>query len=361
MTAGATETAKPFSETTCQALCGLVLHSSGLSPPSASPADFVARLRSLAEADAALAGWANVVMLNGHGHRHVHGAAGPTGDPWRVIAAQLPELLIGSAPSSGDDGRHSPSWEQLQALCHVVIRLQTLESRFATELQRQKREAIYQFAYGLSHELNNPLANIATRGGVLAQQESHPQRKILLEAIVANAMRGCEMLGDLMLVARPPKLQFKSVSIGELVTAVVEQAQCWANGLNIEVALNALSKQSLQLDAAAMREAIWALLRNAFEAMPDGGPVTVSVTDLDASRVCIEIADQGSGLSREALAYCFDPYYSGREAGRGLGLGLSKALRIIELHHGELSLTNRPAGGAIARIVLSGSRTQDTI
>lgn len=348
MTVGAAGTAKPFSEATCQALCGLVLRSSGLACQSAPPEDFVASLRSLAEADVALANWADVTL-----GRCLHQEPAHRDDPWRAIAAQLPQLLIESPPTPGDDAHHSAAWDQLHALCHVVVRLQTLESRFATELQRQKHEAIYQFAYGLSHELNNPLANIATRAGVLAQQESHPQRKTLLEAIVANAMRGCEMLGDLMLVARPPKLQFKPTRIDELITAVVEQTRRWASGLNVDVTLDADSKQILQLDAAAMREALWALLRNALEAMPDGGSVNVSVTDLDACRVCIEIADQGRGLSRAALEYCFDPYYSGREAGRGLGLGLAKALRIIELHHGELSLANRPGGGATARVVLN--------
>lgn len=348
LTVGAAETAKPFSEATCQALCGLVLQSSGLSPQSAPDDDFVASLRSLADADIALADWAGVTLGRCPHQDSVHGD-----DPWRAIAAHLPQRLLECVPAPGRDARHGATWEQLQALCHVVVRLQALEGRFSAELQRQKHEAIYQFAYGLSHELNNPLANIATRGGVLAQQESHPQRKILLEAIVANAMRGCEMLGDLMLVARPPILQFKSTCIDALLTAVVEQTRRWANGLNIEVTLDIHSQQSLQLDNAAMREALWALLRNALEAMPGGGTVNVSVTDIDAWRVCIEIADQGRGLSRAALEYCFDPYYSGREAGRGLGLGLAKALRIIELHHGALSLTNRPGGGALATIVLN--------
>ncbi len=348
LTAGAFEITKSFSEATCRALCALVLRSSGLSCSATPPDDIVVSLRSLAETDAALAEWVGV-MCDGHCQ---HSSA-RCADPWRTIAAQFPKWLIESGPVSGDDARHSSAWPQLQALCHLVVRLQTLESRFASELHRQKQEAIYQFAYGLSHELNNPLANIATRAGVLAQQASQPQHKILLEAVVANAMRGCEMLGDLMLVARPPKLQYKSTCIDELVTAVVEQARRWASSLDIEITLDVDSKQVLQLDAMAMREAMWALLRNALEAMPDGGTANVSVTDLDTSRVCIEIADQGGSLSRAALEYCFDPYYSGREAGRGLGLGLAKTLRIIELHQGELSLTNRPGGGAIARIVLN--------
>ncbi len=347
LTVEAAETAKPFSESTCQALLGLVLRSGGLSPQSTPPEDLVASLRTLAEADRALSDWARVSIAY-----CPHDAAGHGDAPWRAIASRLPQLLIQSATTANVDSRCRATWERLQSLCHLVLRHQTLESRFVAELQRQKHEAIYQFAYGLSHELNNPLANIATRGGVLAQREAHPQRRALLEAIVANAMRGCEMLGDLMLVARPPTLQFKSTRIDALLTAVVEQARCWAKGLNIEITLDAHSQRILQLDGAAMREALWALLRNALEAMPDGGSVNVSSNDGDAQSVRVEIADQGGGLSRAALEYCFDPYYSGREAGRGLGLGLAKARRIIELHGGELSLVNHPHQGASAIVVL---------
>lgn len=352
MTVGASETAKPFSEATCQALVGLVLRCGGLSAASTPPADFISSLSNLAEGDSALAVWGREVRARIRRGASSLNDMDDVEDVWGGIAAHLPELLIVGSPPGGDPTSQHDVWQQLQTLCHCVVRLRTLETRFSSELQRQKSEAIYEFAYGLSHELNNPLANIATRGGVLAQQEAHPQRKILLETIVANAMRGCEMLGDLMLVARPPKLQFQAVRIDELIATVVKQAQRWASGLNVVVAFNCNSTQALQLDAVALREALWALIRNALEAMLEGGTVEVSVSDQNDGKVCIEVADQGSGMSQAALEHCFDPYYSGREAGRGLGLGLSKAQRIVALHRGELTLANRPGGGAVARIVL---------
>lgn len=392
MSVKAAETAAPFSEASCQALSALVLRTSGLSYRPAGcevavsddtvPEDLVEGLRELAATDPAVAQWGKRVMQHLVAKQRVTDVAETSGEPainvetlgefrhqqpradygrsnddgWTLIAARLPQLIILHGPPPTADTNNA-AWSQLQAACHVVLRLRTLENRFAGELQRQKREAIYQFAYGLSHELNNPLANIATRGGVLAEQESHPQRKILLEAIVNNAMRGCEMLGDLMLVARPPQLNLKSARIDSVVISVVDSAQRWAGNLKVDLKLDVQTTREILIDAEALREALWALIRNGLEAMFDGGAITVSVTDCELLGcepvgVCIEISDQGSGLSRAALEHCFDPYYSGREAGRGLGLGLSKAQRIVELHHGKITLANRPGGGVVARVML---------
>ncbi len=249
----------------------------------------------------------------------------------------------------------SPAAERLLAAASVVLRLQTLSKAFAEELASQKRQAVYNFAYGLSHELNNPLANIATRAGVLAQAESNVQRRQMLEAILENAMRGSEMLGDLMLLARPPAIVRATTPAVEFLDALVTQANAWAAKRSVEISLRQAYDGPLLIDAVAMREAIWALLRNAIEAMPDGGIVHMQTTAGQQGQQgwCVmEIIDQGVGLSAQALEHCFDPYYSGREAGRGLGLGLGKAQRIIDMHQGRLTLANLPGFGCKARIEL---------
>jgi signal transduction histidine kinase len=247
----------------------------------------------------------------------------------------------------------SASARTLQDVAALVVRLQSLERGFAAELLRQKTEALYHFAYGLSHELNNPLANIATRAGVLGRDESHPARQDLLATIVDNAMRGSEMLGDLMLIARPPKLSPTAISAKLFAEPLAQKAASWSRGRDVNLASHIDSTSHLHIDVSAMQEAVWCLIRNAIESMPDGGEVTLTVRDTQPERyVQMEIADRGTGLSPHAQEHCFDPYFSGREAGRGLGMGLAKAQRIVELHTGKLSLYNRPGGGCQAVIEL---------
>lgn len=249
-------------------------------------------------------------------------------------------------------------WQTVQ----VAIRLESLHIRFSTALESAKREAIYQLAYGLSHEINNPLANIAARARVLAEDESDPQRKFMLAAIVDQAMRGCEMIADLMLVARPPKLDMLELDLGELLRETIEKCRPWATQRSVNLSMECIATDCcVEGDAIALREAIWCLLRNSLEAVTRDGRIEVSIECLDRDALLIlEFRDSGPGLSAEALEHCFDPYFSGREAGRGLGLGLAKAERIISLHRGRICIANGSAGGCVARIELPKSQSKPT-
>ncbi|GAB5404165.1 MAG: hypothetical protein Aurels2KO_23960 [Aureliella sp.] len=244
-----------------------------------------------------------------------------------------------------------------------MLRTRALENNFSEQLNEHFDRAAYNFAYGLSHELNNPLANISTRAGVLLQRAETAEQKLLLTAIVDNAMRGCEMLGDLMLVARPPTLQLADTSASELVSRFAETVTSHAEAREIAVATHfddALP--TIQADPVALHEALWALARNAIEAMPSGGHLDIAARTIDASTnttarvgqnfVHIQISDTGAGLSEEALKSCFDIFYSSREAGRGLGVGMAKAKRIVDLHGGKISIANRPSGGCSVIVLL---------
>src|SRR6188508_1914643 len=92
-------------------------------------------------------------------------------------------------------------------------------------LEAAKLEALYQFAYGLSHEINNPLANIATRAQSLLADEPDPERRRKLATIVQQAFRAHEMIADLMLFARPPTLRPESVDLARLADTVVAEMQ----------------------------------------------------------------------------------------------------------------------------------------
>ncbi len=277
-----------------------------------------------------------------------------------------------SIPSEGSLSqqllRH-PGWldtteptQQLWQIANMAVRLRTLEHQFTVELERQKREAIYHFAYGLSHELNNPLANIATRAGVLLQHESAADRRQMLETIVDNAMRGSEMLGDLMLIARPPAMQFTAVDHRQWFSAFLERARRWSSTRGVTIQTSEGLPQAShaefkgvtpRFDPIALNEALWCLARNAIEVTPEGGAIEIR-TELaeNSSSIAWSILDEGPGLSAIALRHCFDPYFSGREAGRGLGLGLSKAQMIAVAHGGTLTVTNRLSGGCEARLTL---------
>ncbi|QDV27107.1 sensor histidine kinase [Aureliella helgolandensis] len=280
------------------------------------------------------------------------------------FARALPQLLIRHSawlpsPVELEPSQPSPA-KLLMDTAHLVVRLQTVQERFTAELQTRKQAAIYNFAYGLSHELNNPLANIATRAGVLLQDESAAERRTMLSTIIDNAMRGCEMLGDLMQVARPPVLAPQPVRLASLLEELQLKIAPLASSRNIDVHWQTTlpTDQVLETDPSALKEVLWCLVRNAIEALGERGTISINATLAVESpfnatpMICLEVLDDGPGLSPHALANCFDPYFSGREAGRGLGLGLSKSQRIIEQFGGTLTLANGPARGCRVTIWL---------
>jgi signal transduction histidine kinase len=265
---------------------------------------------------------------------------------------------------------------------------------FAAALEAAKLEALYHFAYGLSHEINNPLANIATRAQTLLLDEKDPERRRKLATINQQAFRAHEMIADLMLFARPPALRLEEVDLAQLADKVVAELQDTAREQGTRLARTGESSPLLATcDPTQIAVALRAIIQNALEAVRVGGSVEViadcglRIADSQQSKVqgpkskvdaahCtpaapnlqstirnsqflaapnpqsairnpqLSVTDTGPGIPAHIRPHIFDPFFSGREAGRGLGLGLSKAWRIINLHGGRIEVESPAEGGA---------------
>ncbi len=215
-------------------------------------------------------------------------------------------------------------------------------------LQRQKLDAMKELAYGASHEINNPLANIATRAQSLLREEEHPERRRALEAIYRQAMRAHEMISDLMLFARPPRLEIESFDLRSMLESLADDIADECLRRNIRLVVDAPKPLELLGDRQQLHVAVKAVVDNAIEAIGQDGAVEISlreVTSPEAGQsVKIEVTDTGSGISAEAQCHLFDPFYSGREAGRGLGFGLSKCWRIVTDHGGTVEFESSDEG-----------------
>src|SRR3990172_2542087 len=96
-------------------------------------------------------------------------------------------------------------------------------AEFEQRLEREKLAALVEFAYGAAHEINNPLAHIAARAQTLLEDEPDPERRRKLAAIRRQAIRAHEMIADLMLFARPPKLALGPADLRQIVRQVVDE------------------------------------------------------------------------------------------------------------------------------------------
>lgn len=245
-----------------------------------------------------------------------------------------------------------PDWLlPLRRVCQGVLQHRLLVEQFDDQVACRAERIGYDFAYGLTHEINNPLANIAARAAQLAAEPaerlSGPSGRRALKTIEQQAWRAHEMLSELMLAVRPPQLQPGRFDLKQLVTRLLPQLHSSAAERAIELSSH-LPKQPLwgQIDPAATAECLRALVRNAIEACRAGDQIDLwlAATD-DPHFVRLAVHDTGPGLTWAEQQRAWNWYYCGRQAGRGLGLGLSKVRRLVTEQSGQVWLESQPGGG----------------
>jgi signal transduction histidine kinase len=218
-------------------------------------------------------------------------------------------------------------------------------------------EILAEFSAGAGHEINNPLATIIGRAELLhrrlntsmsAGEVAETRRD--LRIIAGQAQRIRDMIGDLMLFARPPKPKIENVDLRGLCVEAgrpfLEQAEKLGVTLRLPTEGGEVTVLGDRIQAAVV---ISELIRNALESVSEGGTVTVQVDvgENPGSHTKLTIEDNGRGLTSYDRVHLFNPFYSGRNAGRGLGFGLCKCWRILELHGGRIAIHPAEPAGTI--------------
>lgn len=262
----------------------------------------------------------------------------------------------------------------LPVLLQKLSRLAELEENFAATLEREKLEALAEFAAGAGHEINNPVAVISGRAQLLLRGEQDLERQHDLAVIGFQASRIYEMIADTMLFARPPEPELRQFDLVELVRNVIQQRSERAQRQQVELGwCGSAAELQISGDAVQLGVALRAVIDNALDAVEAGGKIEISLPDvlpastthlqngaatkpqaacIPGKMVRLTIRDSGPGFSAEVRRHLFDPYFSGRQAGRGLGLGMSKCWRIITNHGGQVIAENSPEGGAVVHLDL---------
>ena len=259
----------------------------------------------------------------------------------RWLAPRLEDLLHWPLPgadhetATGEDGAIA---RLLPTLAQRLRRLKQLETRFDETLLAEKLEAMAEFAAGAGHEINNPLAVISGRAQLFLRHEKDPERRRELAVMNSQARRVYEMIADMMLFARPPRPRPEVCDVSALVDGLVADlaAKAAERGVSV-VRCSPPARLVIQADRGQLIVALRAVCDNALLALADGGRIEISAQD-SGDGVEITIRDNGPGIPPEVRGHLFDPFYSGRASGRGLGLGLSKCWRIVTNHGGTIEV-----------------------
>ncbi len=236
---------------------------------------------------------------------------------------------------------------------------EALVQQFADEkgrLQAMKLSALAEFAAGAGHEINNPLAVISGQAQYVLKQmdwleapaeEIDNVREYLdslrakitpsLQKIVGQTQRVHSILTELMQFARPSKPHVQATSVRSLIGDVAESLQTFAQQRKVQLIVAGLEHdENLHADAAQARIALSGILRNAIEAAPPEGWARIRLEKRGKSTLELIVEDNGKGPCPTIREHLFDPFFSGRSAGRGRGMGLPIAWRLARQQGGDI-------------------------
>ncbi|MHC4660313.1 MAG: two-component system sensor histidine kinase NtrB [Planctomycetota bacterium] len=207
---------------------------------------------------------------------------------------------------------------------------------------------------GLIHEIKNPLSTLSMNMQLLAEDfeeaDDPKSRRIRgrIEALLTETKRLEEMLNGFLRYLKGSKLQLEEVNLNSVLEDIVEFIRPEAAKHGVEVS-TFLSPEPpvIQADRNLIRQAVLNLTLNGCEAMPEGGELVLRTEAYDDA-VKIRVIDTGGGISEESLRRLFDPFYTTKPNGTGLGLATAK--RIVKAHGGKIDIESEVGKGTQVRI-----------
>ena len=212
-----------------------------------------------------------------------------------------------------------------------------------------------ELAASVAHELNNPLATVSLRAETLISQVADDeQKRRSLQIIISEVERMANLVTNLLQFTRRNYRQISTIDVREELTRSIDLISYYLRNRRIQVVKEFdESLAPIHADRQQLRQVFLNLMTNAGDAMPEGGVLTVRVHDQsEISRVVIEFADTGQGISTADLKKVWEPFFTLKPEGKGTGLGLSICSRIVEEHGGAISLESEVGKGTTVRLAL---------
>ena len=242
-----------------------------------------------------------------------------------------------------------------------ILLIEDVTSKMAMEndlAAAERLAAVGKLAARVAHELNNPLdgilryINLALR---VIENENVGQAENYLQESRKGLMRMVQIISELLEFSRSTFSAFEDADINKIVEDAAKAME--SQSLKNQVVINRnYSPQMPNIRSGNLFQVFCNLVKNAIDAMPDGGTLDITTT-CDDHHAYILFADTGEGVEPDIVKYVFEPFFTTKEKGKGTGLGLPISKDIIERYSGKIELENREAGGCAFRVSIPLERT----
>ncbi len=232
------------------------------------------------------------------------------------------------------------------------------EALQATLVQSEKLSGLGKLAAGASHEINNPLCVILGRtqflGGMLEKSSCDRRIKEGLDVIEEEGKRIAGILENLDLYCRPSMHGFRMIDVNRTIEKTLSLVQAKSDVLNVKIETKFdASLPEVMADENGLMHVFMNLMRNARDAMPEGGTLEIFTSrPPENSSVSIVFQDTGEGIPRENIEHVFEPFFTTRDPGKGVGLGLSIAYQIVKEHGGDITVESEEGKGTTVTATL---------
>lgn len=236
----------------------------------------------------------------------------------------------------------------------------------AQTLHQDKMMSLGRLAASVAHEINNPLSGVLNYVRLMRRilergrlsDENNDKFKNQLDLIESEISRCSQIVSGLLTFSRKSDPSFSRLKAGDLIQrcALLSRHKLELSKIDLKVSTDP-SLPDIEGDFNQLQQCIINLIFNAIDAMPGGGILDLSAeSDSSKAFVKITVKDTGSGISEKDLPHIFEPFYTTKKNGYGVGLGLSTVYGIMERHKGSIEVSSRPGEGAVFTMLIPAAR-----
>ncbi|NOU88077.1 PAS domain S-box protein [Paenibacillus sp. LMG 31460] len=245
----------------------------------------------------------------------------------------------------------SPILDQDQIIGVVLSFIDITERRRTEELLRrsEKMSLIGQLAAGVAHEIRNPLTTL--KGFMQFLHQGAPNKKEYYDIMMSELERIELITTEMLVLAKPQFIHYQPKSIENIIKSVITLLETQAIINNIQFVVAMEHHLPLVLcEENQLKQSFINLIKNAMEAMPDGGQIDIQLFSVGDKAVRVLFQDSGHGIPQDVLARLGEPFFTTKEKGTGLGIMITN--RIIEDHLGQFVVESKVGEGTVVSVTL---------